>query len=554
MKPVLTKFLDVLRKLEHFIVEFNSQHSNPTNEIVLGLKGSYVLVEKGILNKTVNDLDFFLLNRHYSHNRFFVQSLIKKFDAHIIKQDDNLIIIQIDQINLEFILFERIEWCFVEKYESFQFIRFLKSDFAVFQKICAISYIGSKYFPHDKVKKLDEYLIFIHDICNNGYYAKIANNLLLFDHFCKQQMFNSFFIYKYYQYTDNLEFQLDLNDPVLSLPKYQIIMDQVGALFTKLLAQNDGKLRLLWQITQKLLLYASQIRDWILDGAITPSLPGFEKTLIEQLFTDYQPINNSAFLIVNDVTKPLFLAHADEVGGLCFNHQIHNQGTINWVDGGYCFYDASGKLVHQATCTKIDHQVFSSEKMRKINRPTLALAQSGNNLSPNQVYQVVSDQLPAINEVVCQGRNWDNRINVLLFSCWQRMGERLNFCVTTQEEIGLRGIKDQAVIDQIMQFGTVVNFEVSEFDQWEQEGLLVRVADPFTAINLTSLQRLQTVLDDFKIPYQLYFGSGSTDAMVLHAPDAITIALGANQIHGTSSTIFTKNIFYALSLMAILQQ
>ncbi|MEJ1834851.1 hypothetical protein [Mycoplasmopsis synoviae] len=101
---------------------------------------------------------------------------------------------------------------------------------------------------------------------------------------------------------------------------------------------------------------------------------------------------------------------------------------------------------------------------------------------------------------------------------------------------------------------SIINIESSESDQWDIEGILIRVSDTFKAVNLSLLEKLKKLCNKYSLPYHLYFGSGSTDITELQYENSITIALPADKIHSYESNVLSKNMYYMLIFMELINE
>lgn len=52
---------------------------------------------------------------------------------------------------------------------------------------------------------------------------------------------------------------------------------------------------------------------------------------------------------------------------------------MNWIDGIYNVYDKKSNFIFDINCNKKDNNIFSAEKNRKINRPTLFFSDKKSN-------------------------------------------------------------------------------------------------------------------------------------------------------------------------------
>lgn len=130
----------------------------------------------------------------------------------------------------------------------------------------------------------------------------------------------------------------------------------------------------------------------------------------------------------------------------------------------------------------------------------------------------------------------------------------INYIFTTREKILLQSSKENKNWIQKKKIKSIINIESSESDQWDIEGILIRVSDTFTAVNLSLLEKLKKLCNKYSLPYHLYFGSGSTDITELQYENSITIALPADKIHSYESNVLSKNMYYMLIFMELINE
>ncbi|TPD98240.1 hypothetical protein R9B83_00675 [Metamycoplasma equirhinis] len=218
-------------------------------------------------------------------------------------------------------------------------------------------------------------------------------------------------------------------------------------------------------------------------------------------------------------------------------------------------YDIKGNKIYQNIKFKInDNYIFSSEKNIKINRPKIEFLNKNEiKLNNKQPYFIVSNEKSKIKNFNFSNRNNDNKINVFLLK-WviQNFTKIPNILLTKSEEVGLSGIKS---LKKNIKSNMCVNFEVSEQDNWEKHGILIRIADFFTPLKIDFFDKISNLLNIYSIPYDIYYGSGSTDITELNDIDnSITIAIPSNSIHSMSSMINIINIIYLLKSIWILNE
>ncbi|WP_337895927.1 hypothetical protein [Mesomycoplasma ovipneumoniae] len=102
------------------------------------------------------------------------------------------------------------------------------------------------------------------------------------------------------------------------------------------------------------------------------------------------------------------------------------------------------------------------------------------------------------------------------------------------------------VIDEIKKYKFLVNIDVCEDQNWDNEGIKIRVADTFTAHNIVFYNKIVEIFQKNGIPFKPYFGSGSTDITNFQNQNAITLSIPASKIHSNSSMSLIKNFFFLL--------
>ncbi|CAT05288.1 Uncharacterised protein [Mesomycoplasma conjunctivae] len=192
--------------ISQILFDFNNTKSLE-NQVNLVIKGSYIFDYNETSELEPKDLDFCFTNStRMSVKQKFIEYLNNHQSFEIVKQDDNLCIFSFNNINLEFILLEEIPLDYLEK-TDFQFIKIIQKNFAIIQKILAFSYINSRFFPHNRQEKLTRSLSqlqkWVKQIDKNTIFSNQALNFL------QTCLWNSFFIFEYYNYDKMLVIILD---------------------------------------------------------------------------------------------------------------------------------------------------------------------------------------------------------------------------------------------------------------------------------------------------------------------------------------------------------
>ncbi|WP_036433204.1 hypothetical protein [Mycoplasmopsis agalactiae] len=121
----------VIEYIEQCIGTFN-KHKRGSLKIVL--KGSYLLYSEKLITKKPNDIDFCFLQDSPYYLRFeFINYLLSSSTASLVKKDDNLVILSIDNVTVEFILFESMAEKFTKQYKNYKNIYAAEEKYAIVQ-------------------------------------------------------------------------------------------------------------------------------------------------------------------------------------------------------------------------------------------------------------------------------------------------------------------------------------------------------------------------------------------------------------------------------------
>ncbi|ATP59855.1 hypothetical protein [Mesomycoplasma dispar] len=537
--------ITILEKISKLIVKFNGITNSKINLI---LKGSAVFwIENKTKENYPNDLDFSISETNLESKQQFLNYIEKNAEIKITKNDGNLFIFSLDNFNIEIVLLEHLNRKFLEESE-YEGILFLKKIWSFSQKLLSLPYILSDYFPHDQDQKISRTLAQL-----SKWKSMIDTNLLFTNEaidFLKHCMWNSFFIFYWYNYTEMLVFDYGKSE-ILTKISLDLNTIEIIEKFYEFFSKNS-KINKIVHICDLILKNKEKIINFLLKGYDEISLPGTEFNFLRKIFNINQNKSeqNLVYFQKNSNSDNIFVSHSDEAGGLLVDGKIYNLGTYNWKSGLYNLYDLSGKIVGKTNGIPIEESKWSVEYQAKIPRSRLKIDYEN---KENEILQIVSSQKTLFNEHIFLSRNHDNRINTLILSIFDNFEiSKFNFLITTREEVQLQSAKTAFVKEIIQKNNFIYNLEVSASQHWDKENLLIRVADFYTGINAEMINKIARVFDDFAIPFKYYFGSGSTDQTEFQFKNSVTIAIPANEIHSYSSKILIKNIFYMFLAIGVL--
>ncbi|WP_434336814.1 hypothetical protein [Mesomycoplasma conjunctivae] len=277
--------------ISQILFDFNNTQSLE-NQINLVIKGSYIFDYNETSELEPKDLDFCFINStRMSVKQKFIEYLNNHQSFEIVKQDDNLCIFSFNNINLEFILLEEIPLDYLEK-TDFQFIKIIQKNFAIIQKILAFSYINSRFFPHNRQEKLTRSLSqlqkWVKQIDKNTIFSNQALNFL------QTCLWNSFFIFEYYNYDKMLVIILDeLNmfDTFVDT-KYTQIIHFIKSFYDFFLLNKD--IDKMIKIMNKLLAKREEIKAQISSNYHKFFISNFnsEESIITTIWSLYKLINH----------------------------------------------------------------------------------------------------------------------------------------------------------------------------------------------------------------------------------------------------------------------
>ncbi|WP_341508009.1 M28 family peptidase [Mesomycoplasma ovipneumoniae] len=528
---------EIISQIASLISKFNKEN-NLNLEIFL--KGSYLFWKENFISRKPNDLDLGFVNCSFSQRQEFINFILQEENAELIKKDDNLQILRINGFIIEFIVLETINKQFLKE-SQYKNIYELKIKYAFSQKITMMGYVLSPVFPHDTNKKM----LSIIDDLNISWNILSKNpdniNYEAEKNFFQNTLWNSFFIYWFYNYDKMLDKYFDF----LKLKSYNNYFDQslknyIYNFLTFIKEQFKNNLDFFDKILENKLIYTNIMTNFL----NFPSIPGFEKKYIEKLFGDkiHKETSGGYLSKNNKNNNVLFINHSDEVGGIGIAGEVFNQGTIYFDSGVFEIFDQNSEKINEISCVKVDNLIFSEEKSRKINRPNLKCL----GIPENGIYQVLPKSDVKISGFTIFSRNQDNKISNILTRILLDIDKNFDILLTTKEEIQLQGAKDFFVTNEVKKYKFLVNIDVCEDQNWDNEGIKVRVADTFTAHNTVFYNKIVEIFQKNSIPFKPYFGSGWTDITNFQNQNAITLSIPVSKIHSNSSLSLIKNFFFLL--------
>nr|WP_224760413.1 hypothetical protein [Mycoplasmopsis synoviae] len=187
----------ILKFIDDLISEFNLLFSS---NISLILKGSYILTKNNILKRSINDLDFcFISDIRETDKQKFLQWIANRLPNS--KFDDNLLITYIFDFKIEILSLETINLSFVNKNNYLKNIYDISVNYAILQKILSFVYIFSDDFKHDRNRKISELVNDLESVYKfNSNLIKEITSWALLRNAINLNLFNTFFIYKHYNY------------------------------------------------------------------------------------------------------------------------------------------------------------------------------------------------------------------------------------------------------------------------------------------------------------------------------------------------------------------
>ncbi|MDW2861122.1 hypothetical protein [Mesomycoplasma ovipneumoniae] len=528
---------EIISQIASLICKFNKEN-NLNLEIFL--KGSYLFWKENVISRKPNDLDLGFVNCSFSQRQKFINFILQEKNVELIKKDDNLQIIRINGFIIEFIVLETINKQFLKE-SQYKNLYELNIKYAFFQKIMMMGYVLSPVFPHDSNKKM----LSIIDDLNISWNILSKNpdniNYQSEKNFFQNSLWNSFFIYWFYNYDKMLDKYFDFSK-LKSYDNYfnQSLKNYIYNFLTFIKEHFKGNLDFFDKILKSKLIYTNMMVNFL----NFPSIPGFEKKYIEKLFGDkIHKKTNGAYLSKNNKNNNvLFINHSDEVGCIAIADEVFNQGTTYFDSGVFEIFDQNSEKINEISCVKVDNLVFSEEKSTKINRSNLKCL----GIPENGIYQVLPKSDVKISGFSIFSRNQDNKISNILARILLDIDKNFDILLTTKEEIQLQGTKDFFVTNQIKKYKFLVNIDVCEDQNWDNEGIKIRVADTFMAHNIVFYNKIVEIFQKNSIPFKAYFGSGWTDITNFQNQNAITLSIPVSKIHSNSSMSLIKNFFFLL--------
>ncbi|MDO6856532.1 hypothetical protein Q4502_02290 [Mesomycoplasma ovipneumoniae] len=528
---------EIISQIASLISKFNKENNL---NLQIFLKGSYLFWKENFISRKPNDLDLGFVNCSFRQRQEFINFILQEENAELIKKDDNLQILRINGFIIEFIVLETINKQFLKE-SQYKNLYELKIKCAFFQKITMIGYVLSPVFPHDSNKKM----LSIIDDLNISWNILSKNpdniNYQSEKNFFQNSLWNSFFIYWFYNYNKMLDKYFDFSK-LKSYNNYfeQSLKNYIYNFLTFIKEYFKSNLDFFDKILKNKLIYTNMMLNFL----NFPSIPGFEKSYIEKLFGDkiHKKTNGGYLSKNNKNNNVLFINHSDEVGGIAIVGEVFNQGTTYFDSGVFEIFDQNSEKINEISCVKVDNIIFSEEKSRKINRPNLKCL----GIPENGIYQVLPKSEVKISGFTIFSRNQDNKISNILSRILLDIDKNFDILLTTKVEIQLQGTKDFFITNQIKKYKFLVNIDVCEDENWDDEGIKIRVADTFTAHNIVFYNKIVEIFQKNGIPFKPYFGSGSTDITNFQNQNVITLSIPVSKIDSNSSMSLIKNFFFLL--------
>lgn len=509
------------------IAEFCCAYQQTINII---FKGSFASKLNQTSSRDWNDVDLiFTTNTKISTRKKFIHFLVES-GLECFYNDENLVKFWLNNKIIEFILLENLPPKFTNQIAPHIYV--IKEQFNILGKITMFAYVTSSVYTHDAKKKLAN---LYDDLSVVNMEIKIDQQI---EQFLYKAFYNSFLISFHYNYLF-----IPIFDFLKNLEQHQIQFDKKWKPLFNFWYKLKKYYDFLAHLDNLLHLFVKNKTE-ILTFSTIPSISGWEKQLFSYFDNQYQnKMVEKNLVITGPNNNTLFIAHADEVGGIWINHKIYNVGTINWTNGFFNIYHPNGTILAKNIAgTKEEHHVYSKEKNWKINQPTLKLTKD---LKTNHNPLLILPNTESdYNSFYWKMRNGDNRLNILILYLLKNK-IKASLMLTSSKEIGLQGIKGVKTKQIIEQYANIVNLEVTKFEQWEIDGLLIKITDPFTAVNLKEIEKTKSLLEQLNIPYQLFFCSNSTDPNeIQYWKHAVTVGIPADQVHTMQTTVNLINLVY----------
>ncbi|TQC51333.1 hypothetical protein E1I18_03100 [Mycoplasmopsis mucosicanis] len=549
------KSLNLKEKIDYITSILSKYNQTNQTNLKIIIKGSAILSTKNLIDREPNDIDIcFVNNENLQVRREFISYLTKIGGFEILRSDDNLITIFNKQFgNVEFILFEYIDTRWIEN--AGDNIYFTNIDYLLVGKITMLTYVMSSYYLHsDKEQKINNT---ISDLKLINEATKVLDNFDIdnYKSVLLNLINNSTLIYVYYKYDKFLWWEESYNSFKVEKDELKATFNKIKTIFARF--SNDKDVLNYIRFNSRLISnFHSNLIDTMLKKYSLISPPGNEKILVQNLFDKYSD-KNGYYEIFKGASNVFINAHCDEVMGLIVDNKIYSLGTLNWIDKCKInIFDDAGNLIAKNLDIRTENNyVFSPEKNVKINRPKALIQNNAfiNENSHKNIYYCASNVEPIVQNFNFTSRNNDNKINVFLLN-WLCKNDELksNVILTKSEEVYLNGAKS---LKNTIKSNYFINLETSQYEKWQNQGLLIRIADFFTTYKPIITNKIMNILDKYSIPFSNYFGSGSSDITELSQNEySITLALPCDLIHSMNSSICIFNIIYMLQAIFIIDK
>ncbi|MBN0970542.1 hypothetical protein [Mycoplasma phocoeninasale] len=252
-----TQIEKTIELIDQMIEQFNNMYDK---NIQLILKGSYTFAKQGLISRMPNDLDFCFPDIKNDDKKQFLNFIKQQENVKIILEDGNLLTFELNGIKIELVSLEKISEQFTSK-DTYKNILTLKTEFGVIQKILMLQYVLSDWYEHDRVYKVKNIKIDLIEISDadpkiwEKITTKVAKDFLL------SCAYNSFFIYRHYNYDSYIDYKFDLEkieENLFDTENRNIVLEK-AFVFLKTI-NKIRNLKLLYKIFD-LVLRSNQILD-----------------------------------------------------------------------------------------------------------------------------------------------------------------------------------------------------------------------------------------------------------------------------------------------------
>lgn len=317
------------------------------------------------------------------------------------------------------------------------------------------------------------------------------------------------------------------------------------------------------------------------EGRIREKLKEYMAPLVDELdIFGLGNIYGRRLSVVEEAPTLMVAAHMDEVGFMV--SQIHDNGTFSVVPiGGWNVYAVPAQRFTLQT-KEGDYPVVSSSVS-----PHLLRGKKASELKVTDIHfdggfsskeeaesygvrpgdAIVPDveTIMLANEKGMMGKAWDNRYGcAVMIETLQAIKEidlktNLVAGANVQEEVGLRGVKGAVYRYQPDVF-LAVDCSPANDDSGDKQamgrlgdGFLLRVQDPGMITHKGILEYLRDTATTHKIPYQIFFSKGGTDAGAAHLmnngiPSGV-IGVPGRYIHGHQTIFYFDDYLAARELL-----